>query len=62
MQQRQIIVHSGQRVTTTGGNVVVVAYVRNGVVWAYWNGEIVPVQVTGDAWGGEHDQESGIAA
>lgn len=62
MTNREIIVHPGQRVITTGGNVVIVAYVRNGNVWAYWNGDLVLVYVVGDAWGGENDQTQGIAA
>ena len=52
---RNVNVHTGQRVITTGGNVVIVAYVRNGNVWAYWNGDIVLVRVVSDAWGGEND-------
>jgi hypothetical protein len=57
---RQIVVHPGQRVIDTQGRTVIVAYVHTDGVWAYWNGEIVLVQVTGDAWGGEHDQEIGL--
>jgi hypothetical protein len=62
MNQREINIHPGQRVITTAGTIVVVAYVRNGNVWAYWNGDIVLVHVVADAWGGEHDQTIGIAA
>lgn len=49
-------VQSGQRVITSHGTTVTVALVRNGVVWAWQFGKLVPVVVRGDAWGGEHDQ------
>lgn len=62
MITRDTIIYPGQRIITTGGNVVTVAFVRNGNVWAYRNGDIVIVHPVSDAWGGENDQSAGLAA
>ena len=48
-------VQPGQRVITTHGITVTVAFVRNNQVWAWWMGKLIPVTVRCDAWGGEHD-------
>lgn len=50
-------VHAGQRVITSHGTTVTVAFVIGNQVWAWWQGVLKPVTVRGDAWGGEHDQE-----
>lgn len=54
-------VHSGQRVVTSHGITVIVAFVRNtsvkSEVWAWYRGKLQPVVVKTDAWGGEHDLE-----
>jgi hypothetical protein len=55
-------VFPGQRVVTSGGDTVTVAFVEAGKVYAYRNGRIVPVMVRCDAWGGEHDMGLGLAA
>ena len=60
MADKQTIVHSGQRVIATDGKIYTVAYERKGIVWAYGDGCYVPITVSNDAWGGEHDQEIGI--
>lgn len=60
---KQIVVHGGQRVVDTQGRTVIVAYAQaDGRVWAYWNGEIVPIQILYDALGGEYDHEIGLLA
>lgn len=59
---RNPICYAGQRVITTAGQVVVVAFVIGAQVWAFVSGSLQPVQVVTDAWGGEADQEVGIAA
>lgn len=60
---RKVICFPGQRVITTAGEVVTVAFVCNGQVWAFGrNGLPMLVTVCGDAWGGEVDQEVGVAA
>lgn len=59
-------VYPGERVMTTYGTVVTVAFVRQcseGVqVWAWYRGQLQPVQVCYDAFGGEHEMELGLAA
>lgn len=47
--------YAGQRVITSHGTIVVVAFVRKGEVWAFTAHGLQPVIVRGDAWGGEHD-------
>jgi len=61
---RKAIVFPGQKVITTGGNVVTVAYVSpHDIVYAFdRRGIPVPVSICGDAWGGEVDQTLGLAA
>ena len=60
---RKINVHSGQKVITTAGNIETVAFVLFGQAFVYCpNGRFKMVEVVGDAWGGEHDQEVGLAA
>lgn len=55
-------VFSGQKVITTSGDVVTIAFVNNGQVFAFTQSGIQVVHVVADAWGGEHDQEIGLAA
>lgn len=64
MATRTVHVFPGERVVTTAGRVVTVAYVTPaGVVMAFGpRGMPVPVRVVADAWGGEHDQAIGLAA
>lgn len=50
-----VMVHIGQKVITSHGTTVIVAFVRNNQVWAWYRGKLQPVIVRGDAWGGEHD-------
>lgn len=58
-----LAIHAGQRIITTQGTVRTVAYVSNGVVWAYApNGGLECVTPRSDAWGGEHDLTIGVAA
>lgn len=54
------MVYSGQRVITSKGQVVTVAYMApDGRVYAYdGRGGVTPVVVRCDAWGGEHDQRA----
>lgn len=60
---RNPIVHPNQRVITTEGKVVVVAFVNHGQVYAFGrNGLPEKVKVCGDAFGGEHDQVLGLVA
>lgn len=54
-------IYAGQKVITTHGHVVTVAFVQNGQVWAWWMGKLQPVHVRCDAWGGEHDLEARAA-
>lgn len=54
---RKPIVFPGQKVITTAGNVVIVAFMHCGQVYAFGrNGLPEAVKVVNDAWGGEHDQ------
>lgn len=49
-------VFEGQKVITKSGQVVTVAFVRYGQVWAYGaNGLPKPVDICCEAWGGDHD-------
>lgn len=60
---RKPILFPGQRVITTEGKTETVAFTRNGQAYVFGcNGLPKPVKVVGDAWGGEHDQEIGLAA
>jgi len=60
---RKIVCYPGQKVITTAGNVETVAFVVFGQPFVYCsNGQFKKVEVVGDAWGGEHDQEQGLAA
>lgn len=57
------IIHPGQRIITTEGKSEIVAFVLFGQAFVYQpNGHFKLVEVCGDAWGGEHDQEIGLAA
>lgn len=60
MTYRQSIVHPGQRVLTTDGIAATVAFVYDGKVFVY--GKLDPVEIVGDCWGGEYDQELGLTA
>lgn len=63
MNTRKVIVYPGSKVITTAGNVVTVAFVNCGQVYAHGrNGLPEAVVVVGDAYGGEHDQVLGLAA
>jgi hypothetical protein len=60
---RRAIVHPGQKVVTTEGKTEIVAAIFHGIVYVYGpDGWLRSVRVVGDAWGGEHDQEIGLAA
>lgn len=59
---RNVVVHPGQKVVTSAGIVAIVAFVQFGQVWAWVNGQVQPVTVKTDAFGGEHDQTIGLAA
>lgn len=60
---RRSIVHPGQRVVTSEGRTEIVAMVLQGKVYVYSiDGWLKAVQVCGDAFGGEFDQELGLAA
>lgn len=53
---RKVIVEPGMRVKTTGGDVVTVATIVGGHVYAYaFGGWLKAVDVVCEAWGGEHD-------
>lgn len=55
---RKVIVEPGMKVVTTGGDVVTVATIVGGRVYAYAvGGWLKAVDVVSEAWGGEHDQE-----
>lgn len=55
---RKVIVYPGSRVITSDGDVVTVATIVGGRVYAYArDGWLKAVDVCGDAWGGEADQE-----
>lgn len=55
---RKVIVFPGSRVITSDGDVVTVATIVGGRVYAYArDGWLKIVDVRGDAWGGEADQE-----
>jgi len=55
-------VQAGQKVITSHGTTVTVAFVRGSQVWAWWMGKLQKVQVRCDAWGGEHDLNLSNAA
>lgn len=53
---RKVIVEPGMRVQTTGGDVVTVATIVGGRVYAYSvSGWLKAVDVVWEAFGGEHD-------
>lgn len=58
LAMRKVIVEPGMRVQTTGGEVVTVATVVAGRVYAYSGyGWLKAVEPVCEAWGGEHDME-----
>lgn len=59
---RRAIVYPGQKVITTEGRSEIVAFVMVGVFVYQPNGRFKLVTVVGDTWGGEMDQEMGLAA
>ncbi len=60
---KRVFVFPGQRVIATDGQVHTVAFVNHGQVFAFGkNGLPVPIIVSTDAWGGEHDQAAMNAA
>lgn len=61
--QRRTVLHPGQRIVTTHGSMEIVAFVLFGQAFVYQpNGRFKMVETIGDAWGGEFDQEVGLAA
>lgn len=57
------LIQAGQRVITSHGETVTVAFVALGCVWAYGSrGLPRRVVVRTDAFGGEHDLRLGLAA
>lgn len=61
---KRTILYGGQKVITKDGVVATIAFVsRYGIPYVYGaRGFPVPVAICGDALGGEHDQEIGLAA
>lgn len=60
---RRTFVYPGQKVITTEGRSEIVAFVLFDQPFVYQpNGHFKMVEVVGDTWGGEHDQEQGLAA
>lgn len=60
---REFVVFPGQKVVTTAGEVVIVAFTRSdNEVWAFTARGLLPVQICTDAFGGEHDQRMGLLA
>lgn len=60
---RKTVIYPGQRVVTSEGKTEIVAFVLAGAVYVHSSdGWLKVVQVVGDAWGGEADQELGLAA
>lgn len=60
---RRAICYPGQKVITTEGRTEIVAFVMLGQVYVYQaSGGVKLVLVVGDAWGGEMDQQQGLAA
>lgn len=60
---RKVMVEPGMRVVTTGGDVVTVATVAAGRVYAYsMGGWLKAIEVAHEAWGGEHDNSMSNAA
>lgn len=60
---RKVIVEPGMRVITTGGDVVTVATIVGGRVYAYAvGGWLKAVDVVAEAWGGEFDNSLSNAA
>lgn len=60
---RRSICYPGQKVITTEGRTEIVAFTMFGQVYVYQaNGGVKLVRVCGDAWGGEMDQQQGLAA
>jgi len=57
---RRSICYPGQKVVTTEGKTETVAFVLFDQAFVYQpNGHFKLIEVVGDAWGGEHDQEMG---
>lgn len=48
-------VFEGQRVITKGGEVVTVALVQHGLVWAFSRNGLKTVEISCEAWGGDND-------
>lgn len=60
--QRETVLFPGQKVISTSGEVVTIAFVCHGYVFAYdRNGLPKMITVCTDAWGFEHDQTIGLA-
>lgn len=61
--QRRSILYPGQKIVTTEGRNEIVAFVLFDQAFVYQpKGRFKLVEVCGDAWGGEADQEIGLAA
>lgn len=59
---RRSICHPGQKIVTTEGRTEIVAFVLFGTFVYQPNGRFKLVEVVGDTWGSEFDQEQGLAA
>lgn len=60
---RRAICYPGQKVITTEGRTEIVAFELFGNVYVYQaSGSVKLVSVVGDCYGGEFDQEVGLAA
>ncbi len=60
---RRIVVYPGQKVVTTEGKTETVAFVLFGQAFVFQPfGRFKLVEICGDAWGGEADQEIGLVA
>ena len=60
---RRSICYPGQKVITTEGRTEIVAFTLYEAVFVYQpRGRFRMVEVVGDCWGGEVDQEQGLAA
>lgn len=59
---RRAICYPGQKVITTEGRTEIVAFELFGIFVYQPNGQFKLVEVVGDAWGGEMDQQQGLAA
>ena len=60
---RRNVLYAGQKILTTEGRSEIIAFVLFGRAFVYQpNGHFKLVEVVGDCWGGEADQEQGLLA